>query len=160
MLDYCAAAAARGEPLFLYGSTDATLLKLRDALRARWPTLVIAGHYAPPFRPLSEAETAEVLERIHASGARTVWVGLGCPKQEVWMHAQRGRLRAVMVGVGAAFDFHAGTLPRAPDWMRHAGLEWLHRLASEPRRLWRRYLVTNSRFIAGAARQLWLRDRG
>ncbi len=160
MLAYCAAAAARGEPLFLCGSTEPTLLKLRQALQARWPALQIAGHLAPPYRPLSEAETAEVLDRIHASGARTVWVGLGCPKQEVWMHGQRGRLRAVMVGVGAAFDFHAGTVRRAPAWMRHAGLEWLHRLASEPRRLWRRYLVTNGLFVAGALRQLGSRDHG
>ena len=91
---------------------------------------------------------------INASGAGVVWVSLGCPKQELWMHAHRGRVQAVMVGVGAAFDYHAGTTPRAPRWMQQAGLEWLHRLASEPRRLWRRYLVTNTLFIAAAARQL------
>ncbi len=91
---------------------------------------------------------------INASGAGLVFVGLGCPKQERWMDDHRGRVEAVMIGVGAAFDYHAGTLPRAPAWMQRFGLEWLHRLAHEPRRLWRRYLTTNSRFVAGAARQL------
>jgi N-acetylglucosaminyldiphosphoundecaprenol N-acetyl-beta-D-mannosaminyltransferase len=83
-----------------------------------------------------------------------VWVSLGCPKQELWMAAHRGRVQAVMLGVGAAFDFHAGTVSRAPAWMRHNGLEWLHRLVSEPRRLWKRYLITNTAFMIGAARQL------
>jgi N-acetylglucosaminyldiphosphoundecaprenol N-acetyl-beta-D-mannosaminyltransferase len=92
--------------------------------------------------------------RVKASGAGTVWVSLGCPKQELWMAAHRGRINAVMIGVGAAFDYHAGTIVRAPLWMQNSGLEWLHRLVSEPKRLWRRYLVTNSLFIAGAARQL------
>ena len=93
-------------------------------------------------------------ERINASGAGLVFLGLGCPKQELWMLAHRGRINAVMLGVGAAFDLSAGTVSRAPVWMREHGLEWLHRLASEPRRLWRRYLVTNTLFVLGAARQL------
>ncbi|MFZ2858703.1 WecB/TagA/CpsF family glycosyltransferase [Acidovorax sp.] len=97
-----------------------------------------------------------VAEQINASGAGVVWVSLGCPKQESWMVAHRGRINAVMVGVGAAFDYHAGTIQRAPQWMQGRGLEWLHRLASEPRRLWRRYLVTNTLFVLGAARQLLL----
>jgi N-acetylglucosaminyldiphosphoundecaprenol N-acetyl-beta-D-mannosaminyltransferase len=154
MLDYCEAAQASGEPMFLYGSTEPTLLELRAALLERWPALRIVGHHAPPFRPLSADEEQAVRDMIHASGARTVWVGLGCPKQEAWMQQQRGHVRAVMIGVGAAFDFHAGRVRRAPRWMRDSGLEWLHRLFSEPRRLWRRYLETNVRFLLGAARQL------
>ena len=94
------------------------------------------------------------MARINASGASTVWVSLGCPKQELWMAAHRGRIHAVMIGVGAAFDFHAGTIARAPEWMRDRGFEWLHRLASEPRRLSKRYVVTNSVFMLLAACQL------
>ena len=119
-----------------------------------FPGLVIAGAVSPPFRPSTAEEEAAAVQAINASGARTVWVGLGCPKQELWMAAHRGRVQAVMVGVGAAFDYHADTVARAPTWMQRAGLEWLHRLASEPRRLWRRYLVTNTLFVLGAAAQL------
>jgi len=155
MLDYCEHAAQSGEAIYLYGGQPDTLAALQTRLLQRWPTLRIAGAHAPPFREANAEEDAADTARINASGARTVWVGLGCPKQEAWMQAHRGRVQAVMLGVGAAFDFHAGVLPRAPRWMREHGLEWLHRLASEPRRLGRRYLVTNSLFIAGALRQ-WL----
>ena len=158
MLDYCAHAAATGESIYLYGSTPGTLERVAAQLRARWPSLHVAGMFAPPFRPLTVEEDDEVVRRINDSGARTVWVSLGCPKQELWMAAHRGRVNAVMLGVGAAFDFHAGTFSRAPAWMRNHGLEWLHRLFSEPRRLSRRYLVTNSAFVLKAARQL-LRGR-
>jgi N-acetylglucosaminyldiphosphoundecaprenol N-acetyl-beta-D-mannosaminyltransferase len=154
MLDYCAHAAASGEGIYLYGSTEATLAALAQRLRQRWPALRIAGMHAPPFRPATAAEDAADVQRINDSGAGTVWVSLGCPKQELWMAAHRGRVQAVMVGVGAAFDFHAGTVVRAPRWMQEHGLEWLHRLLSEPRRLWRRYLVTNTLFVFAAARQL------
>lgn len=157
MLAYLAQAAGRGEPVYLLGSTEATLDGLVRALRARWPTLPIAGAWSPPFRALTEQEDAELVARINASGARTVWVSLGCPKQEKWMLAHRGRVRAVMFGVGAAFDFIAGTKPRAPRWMQRVGLEWLHRLASEPGRLWQRYLHTNTLFVIGATRQLLAR---
>jgi N-acetylglucosaminyldiphosphoundecaprenol N-acetyl-beta-D-mannosaminyltransferase len=158
MWRYLEQAAQRQEPIFLYGSTEATLGRLQERLQSRWPALPIAGVHSPPFRVLTEDEDAAAVARINASGARTVWVSLGCPKQELWMAAHRGRVNAVMVGVGAAFDFHAGVTARAPRWMRRAGLEWLHRLLREPRRLWRRYLVTNALFILGAARQL-LRPR-
>lgn len=159
MLAYCAGAARTGESIFLYGSTAATLDALQTQLKKRWPTLKIAGAIAPPFRPMtSEEDTADV-RQINASGAGTVWVSLGCPKQELWMAAHRGRVHAVMLGVGAAFDFHAGAVKRAPGWMRRGGLEWLHRLISEPRRLWRRYLVTNSAFVLGATRQLMQRSQ-
>ncbi len=154
MLDYCARAAAGGESIFLYGSSQETLARLQARLHAQWPTLRIAGAVSPPFRALSNDEDEAIVSQINGSGAGTVWVSLGCPKQEQWMAAHRGRVRAVMVGVGAAFDFHAGTLARAPEWMRAHGLEWLHRLASEPGRLWRRYLVTNTAFVIAAARQL------
>lgn len=154
MWRYCREASGRGESIFLYGGTSATLERLADRLLASFPGLRIAGMRSPPFRPPTAEEDAADVAAINASGAGIVWVSLGCPKQELWMAAHAGRVHAVMVGVGAAFDFHAGTVARAPEWMRRSGLEWLHRLVSEPRRLWRRYLVTNSLFIWGAARQL------
>jgi N-acetylglucosaminyldiphosphoundecaprenol N-acetyl-beta-D-mannosaminyltransferase len=159
MWDLCDEAQRRGVAVFLYGSTPATLSALIARLHEAFPALRIAGHWAPPFRPLSAAEDAADVARINASGAQLVFVGLGCPRQEVWMHDHRGRVEAVMIGVGAAFDFHGGTVRRAPRWMRASGLEWLHRLGSEPRRLWRRYLDTNSAFVVGAARQLIGRRR-
>lgn len=143
-----------GISVFFYGSTAETLGQLRANLQKAFPALVIAGMESPPFRPLSEKEDAAAVRRINGSGAGFVFVGLGCPKQERWMSEHRGRINAVMLGVGAAFDFHAGTISRAPEWMRNNGLEWLHRLASEPRRLWRRYLVTNSLFVMFAVHQL------
>jgi N-acetylglucosaminyldiphosphoundecaprenol N-acetyl-beta-D-mannosaminyltransferase len=140
--------------VYCYGSTEATLGLLQTRLRAAFPVLKIAAE-SPPFRTLTAEEDAAAVARINDSGAGIVFVGLGCPKQERWMAEHRGRVNAVMIGVGAAFDFHAGTVQRAPAWMRNNGLEWLHRLLSEPRRLWKRYLVTNTLFIVGAARQLW-----
>ena len=154
MWRYCEAVAGSGEGVFLYGATSETLVRLDLALRTAFPALHICGMISPPFRALTPAEDQQDVDAINASGAGVVWVSLGCPKQELWMAAHVGRVQAVMVGVGAAFDFHAGTVKRAPAWMRRYGLEWLHRLASEPRRLWRRYLVTNTLFIVGAARQL------
>ena len=121
-----------------------------------YPVLVVHNTYQQRGGEdaVVEAEDAQIVQAINASGAGTVWVSLGCPKQEQWMDAHRGRVQAVMIGVGAAFGFHAGTVSRAPLWMRHNGLEWLHRLATEPRRLWRRYVVTNTAFMFLAARQL------
>jgi N-acetylglucosaminyldiphosphoundecaprenol N-acetyl-beta-D-mannosaminyltransferase len=153
MWRYCARAASRGEKIFLFGSDDETIGNLEKKLLA-FPGLIVAGACAPPFRAMTDEEDRHVVERINTSGASIVWVGLGCPKQEQWMHAHRGRIHAVMIGVGAAFDYHAGTLRRAPSWMQTIGLEWLYRLACEPRRLWRRYLITNTLFILGAFRQL------
>lgn len=151
---YLSDAARRGEPVFLYGGSPQGLQALQSRLAQACPGLVIAGACSPPFRPLTPEEDDEITRCINDSGAKTVWVGLGCPKQELWMHEHRSKVRAVMLGVGAAFDFHAGTVARAPAWMHGAGLEWLHRLSREPRRLWRRYLVTNSLFIGLALRQL------
>ncbi|MCA1978453.1 MAG: WecB/TagA/CpsF family glycosyltransferase [Thiobacillus sp.] len=152
----CERCAAEGLPIYCYGSTDATLARLAQRLRAAFPALKLAVE-SPPFRALTPEEDAAAVARIHESGAGIVFVGLGCPKQERWMAEHRGRVNAVMIGVGAAFDFHAGTVKRAPEWMRNNGLEWLHRLLSEPRRLWKRYLVTNTLFVVGAARQLFLK---
>lgn len=154
MLRYCALAASRHEPVALFGSTPETLSKLQRSLVAAWPGLTIVAAISPPFRPLTVSEDEEIVDTINASGATVVFVGLGCPKQEMWMHEHKGRINAVMLGVGAAFDFHAGTIRRAPEWMRRNGLEWLHRLVSEPGRLWKRYLVTNSAFLFAGARQL------
>lgn len=154
MWRYLAEAEWYGQAVYLYGSTEATLDKLGQAVTAGFPGLRIAGMRAPPFRELDEEEDAAEVAAINASGAGVVFVGLGCPKQELWMAAHRGRVRAVMIGVGAAFDYHAGTVTRAPRWMRESGLEWLHRLASEPRRLWRRYLATNTLFVLGIAAQM------
>lgn len=160
MADTLALAAAEAVPVFLYGARPETLAQLQQQLARRWPALVLAGALSPPFRPLSAAEQQADLDTIRRSGAGIVWVGLGCPRQERWMAEHRGRVPAVMVGVGAAFDFLAGSTPRAPRWMQRLGLEWLHRLASEPRRLAGRYLVTNTRFVLGACAQLLWRRPG
>ncbi|MFA5240818.1 MAG: WecB/TagA/CpsF family glycosyltransferase [Sulfuricella sp.] len=151
----CERCAAENLAVYFYGSTEATLELLEKRLQAAFPGLRMAME-PPPFRALTAEEDAAAVERINASGAGFVFVGLGCPKQELWMSEHRGRVNAVMIGVGAAFDFHSGKVTRAPRWMRDNGLEWLHRLASEPGRLWKRYLVTNTLFILGAARQLLL----
>lgn len=156
MWSLCARCASEGMPIYCYGSTDDTLARLQARLRAAFPALKMTME-SPPFRALTAEEDAAAVARINDSGAGIVFVGLGCPKQERWMAEHRGRVNAVMIGVGAAFDFHAGTVQRAPAWMRDNGLEWLHRLLSEPRRLWKRYLVTNTLFIVGAARQLLLK---
>jgi len=149
MLAVCRDSVARGFRHFFYGgASDEVLVRLRSNLEARFPGLQVAGALAPPFRPLTEAEDAEVVERIRESGADIVWVGLGAPRQERWMAAHAGRIPAVMVGVGAAFDFHAGVKRQAPRVMQRTGLEWLFRLGAEPRRLWRRYLVDNPAFAA------------
>ena len=147
---------ADGSAIFLYGSSEETLAKLKVNLLTAFPALNIAGAISPPFRALSPDEDATIVAQINESGAGVVFVSLGCPKQELWMAAHRGRIQAVMVGVGAAFDYHAGTIRRAPQWMQNSGLEWLYRLASEPRRLWRRYLVTNTLFVMGALKQLFM----
>lgn len=151
LLEQCAIAEVA---VYFYGGTPATLRLLLARIADVFPTLDVVGAESPPFRTLTVGEDERVVRRINRSGAGVVFVGLGCPKQERWMAAHRDCIHAVMLGVGAAFDFHAGTVRRAPVWMRKHGLEWLHRLASEPRRLWKRYLLTNAAFMFGAARQL------
>ena len=155
MWAYCAHAAAHGEAIYLFGASPGTLQALQDKLRTAFPGLIIAGASSPPFRPLTAEEDAAIVAAINTSGASTLWVSLGCPKQEHWITAHRGHIQPVLLGVGGAFDFHAGTAKQAPAWMRNNGLEWLHRLWSEPRRLWKRYLVTNTLFIAYAIQTLW-----
>lgn len=140
--------------VYFYGGTASTLHKLHRTLIAAFPRLRIGGMVAPAFGPISREEDDAAVQQINASGATVVFVGLGCPKQEMWMAAHRGAIRAVTVGVGAAFDYHAGTLRRAPMWMQHRGLEWMYRLLTEPRRLWKRYLVTNLLFIVRITKQL------
>lgn len=147
MWRFLSVAQEKGISIFFYGSTPETLILLQDRLENAFPGLQIAGIYSPPFRPLSDSEQKEEVKLINSSGAQVVFVGLGCPKQEVWMHRNKGRINAVMIGVGAAFDFHAGTVKRAPHWMQNNGLEWLYRLCQEPRRLFTRYAVTNSIFL-------------
>src|SRR6266511_2733482 len=153
-----ARAEAAGVPVGFYGGSARTLARLTAWVRARHPDLEIAYAESPPFRPLSDAERAATARAIAESGAAVVFVGLGCPKQERWMGSMRGMVPAVMVGVGAAFDFLAGEKPQAPRWMMGAGLEWLFRLAAEPRRLWRRYLYHNPRFLWHFGRQV-MRER-
>ncbi len=158
----CARAASSGHRFYLYGGRNqGALVQLALNLRQRHPGVKIVGGYSPPHRPLSAEERRAVADEINHSGADVVWVGIGVPKQEKWMAEMRPDLVApVLIGVGAAFDFHAGLVPQAPNWMQDAGLEWAYRLAHEPRRLWRRYLRYNPRFLCGFARQLVDHRRG
>lgn len=132
---------------YFYGSTQQTIDALREKLQKKYPGLKIAGMESPPFRPLTKEEDEEAVRRINDSGAAIVWVGLGAPKQEQWMYEHQGRIHALMLGVGAGFDFHAGTVKRAPGWMRRHYLEWLYRLIQDPGRLWKRYVGTNGKFL-------------
>jgi N-acetylglucosaminyldiphosphoundecaprenol N-acetyl-beta-D-mannosaminyltransferase len=152
----CARAAEAGHRFYLYGGRNqGALVQLALNLRQRHPGVRIVGGYSPPHRPLTREEEDAVAAEINRSRADVVWVGIGVPKQEKWMSAMRDRLEApLLFGVGAAFDFHAGLVPQAPNWLQEAGLEWAYRLAHEPRRLWRRYLRYNPRFMAAFAHQL------
>ena len=132
---------------YFYGSTEETLTRLRENLEKKYPGINIKGMYSPPFRALTPEEDAEVVKRINDSGADIVWIGLGAPKQEKWMKEHEGMINAVMMGVGAGFDFHAGTAKRAPLWVQKIGFEWLFRLFTDPKRLFKRYFATNIKFI-------------
>jgi N-acetylglucosaminyldiphosphoundecaprenol N-acetyl-beta-D-mannosaminyltransferase len=155
MANFCARAARDGTPIYLYGGRhDAARGLLEQRLRERFRGLKIAGGSSPPFRPLTAEEDEREIEQINSSGAAVVWVGTGQPKQEQWMHQMRSRLSPpLLVGVGAAFDFHAGLVSQAPAWMQRNGLEWTYRLSREPRRLWRRYARYNPLFVVGFTRQ-------
>jgi N-acetylglucosaminyldiphosphoundecaprenol N-acetyl-beta-D-mannosaminyltransferase len=154
MLAVCERAAANGWSSYLYGATDEVLDQLRANLTERYPGLKIVGAYSPPFRPMTDEEDAAAVQAINDSGAQIVWIGLSTPKQERWMDAHLGRVHApALVGVGAAFDMHAGNLRQAPKWMQRSGLEWLFRLVSEPRRLWRRYVINIPKFLFAIARR-------
>ncbi|MDQ1708728.1 MAG: N-acetylglucosaminyldiphosphoundecaprenol N-acetyl-beta-D-mannosaminyltransferase [Frankiaceae bacterium] len=151
-LDTMRAGVARGIRHYLYGSTQEVLDKMVTRLPGLVPGVDIVGAEAPPFRELTAAERADVVGRVRAAGADLVWVGLGTPKQDEFVASMRDSLGVPLVAVGAAFDFVAETKPMAPRWMQNSGLEWAFRLASEPRRLWKRYLVGNTLFAYGVCR--------
>ena len=142
--------AAEGYRNYFYGSTDETLEKLYSVLIESYPGIQIAGMYSPPFRPMTEDEDRVIVERINETKPDFVWVGLGAPKQEKWMAAHQGRVDGLMIGVGAGFDYHAGNIERAPEWMQKSNLEWVYRLLQDPKRLFGRYWHTNTKFIWNA----------
>jgi N-acetylglucosaminyldiphosphoundecaprenol N-acetyl-beta-D-mannosaminyltransferase len=139
--------AEKGYRHYFYGSTPETLEKLQQKLKEKYPGIQICGIYSPPFRTLSEEEDRAIVQRINQAEPDFLWVGLGAPKQEMWMAEHQGKVKGLMVGVGAGFDYHAENIKRAPVWMQRWNLEWLYRLAQEPQRLFKRYLYTNTRFI-------------
>ena len=144
----CKQSVSKGYRHFLYGGGEGVPELLAQKLQAGCPGLQIVGTYSPPFRPLTEKEDARVVDMINRSKPDIVWVGLSTPKQEKWMYEHKGKVEApVMIGVGAAFDFHAGLKKQAPRWMQHSGTEWLFRVATEPKRLWKRYAKNNPRFV-------------
>lgn len=145
-LRLCERAAAEGMPVYFYGGTPETIRLFEASIAKRFPTLKVF-YESPPLLPEQTEVDRGVVDGINASGARIVFVGLGCPKQEFWMATYRPHLTAVLIGVGAAFDFIAGSVKRAPGWMQRCGLEWLHRLAVDPRKTWRRYATTNPLFV-------------
>ena len=154
MLKICEAAAKHSLPLYFFGTQRETLDKLIDNLRGKFPEIIIAGSEPSQFRKLSEDESNALVERIRSSGAKITFVGLGCPRQEIWAYELGDELSMPVFAVGAAFPFHAGTLPQAPMWMQNNGLEWLFRFASEPRRLWKRYLYLNPAYLTLVGLQL------
>lgn len=154
MLAMCDHSMAKGYRHFLYGGAEGVPELLAERLQKQFPSLQIVGTYAPPFRALTPEEDARIVDQINQAKPDVIWVGLGMPKQERWMHEHVDRLQApVLIGVGAAFDFHAGLKKQAPSWMQRMGLEWSYRLMTEPRRLWKRYLQHNPRFVALMALQ-------
>ena len=158
MLRLCAAAARENVPVYFYGGRPGVAETLARRLAERFPGLKIAGAFSPPFRDSGEAgddRLPQEIEAMNSSGARLVFIGLGAPKQELFMARHAGKINAVQIGVGAAFDFHAGRVAQAPGWLQRLGLEWLFRLLCEPRRLWRRYLFYNPYFVVRVGLQ-WL----
>ena len=147
VLDLCRLASTKGKPVGFYGSSQNTIEMLTEKVQKHYPELDIKFKYSPPFRSLTEAEDKRIVNDINSSGVKLLFVGLGCPKQERWMAEHKDKLNCVMIGVGAAFDFIAGTTKASPAWVHDYGFEWLYRLMSEPRRLWKRYLKQNPRFI-------------
>lgn len=150
----CQQAQAAGVSLFLLGATPEILSKIQQQLSCDFPDLKVAGMMSPPFRPLSDEENKAIADKINESQAGLTFVSLGCPKQELWMHANRDRICAVMVGLGGAFSVYAGVKQWAPEWIRNLGLEWLYRLMQEPGRLWKRYAVTIPPFLWLAFKQV------
>lgn len=157
-LAICRKAAEMQIPIALIGGKDDSVLaRMVSSLEQEVPGINVCHAWSPPFGPLDAASEAEMIAAIQQSGARIIFVGLGCPKQERWMARYKDRIPGMMIGVGAAFDFISGQVKTSPDWMHGAGLEWLHRLISEPRRLWKRYLGTSPRFVWLFATREWLR---
>jgi N-acetylglucosaminyldiphosphoundecaprenol N-acetyl-beta-D-mannosaminyltransferase len=155
MWTLCERSVNAGYSHFLYGGSNEVLSRLEETLVQNLSGIKIAGSYSPPYRPLSQQEDEDVIKMINGSGADILWVGLGAPKQEIWMATHLGRIKIpVMIGVGAAFDFHAGAVRQAPKFMQDKGTEWLFRLIVEPRRLWKRYLYNNPRFVYYIGRQI------
>ena len=155
LLALCELSAERGYSQYFYGGAPGVPEALARNLQDRYPDLQVAGAFSPPFRPLTDTEDAEIVDRINQAAPDIIWVGLGTPKQDLWMASHRERLFApVMIAVGAAFDFHTGRIPQAPKWMQKSGLEWFFRLTKEPKRLWRRYLIYNPLFIFSLLMQL------
>jgi N-acetylglucosaminyldiphosphoundecaprenol N-acetyl-beta-D-mannosaminyltransferase len=148
MLELCERCAKEGLPIYLYGSSADVLSNLCAGLQSKFPSLKIAGSQPSRFRRVSADEKKEIVQQIRDSGARVVFAGLGCPRQEVWAYEYREALSMPVVAVGAAFDFHAGTVPQAPDTLQRAGLEWAYRFSKEPKRLWRRYALLNPLYVA------------
>lgn len=144
------AAAQEGVPVYFYGSKQQTLNRLLENLHRKFPNLKVAGAEPSKFRRLTQPEKQEVIDRIKNSGAAITFVGLGCPRQEVWVYEYRNHLSMPLMAVGAAFDFHAGTLPQAPPWMQKRGLEWVFRFIQEPGRLWKRYVLLNPVYLTFA----------
>lgn len=164
MEEFCKLANNRGYTNYFYGGTNKTLSKLTENLTVRFPNLKISGACSPPFRDLTCEEDRQIIETINKAKPDVLWVGIGCPKQEIWMYEHKDKLNvAAIVGVGAAFDFHAGTKKQAPYWMREHGLEWFFRLITEPRRLWKRYIVGGAVFIYNIipdlARNFFLKEK-
>ena len=153
-LHVCEAAAKNNIPIGLYGGTEESLVDFERFLRESYPGIRIACKIAPPFRPLTPEEDAHYTEMINASGVKVLFVGIGCPKQEKWMAEHKSTIQAMMLGVGAAFDFHTGRVKQAPAWMQKMGMEWFFRLMMEPQRLWKRYFKHNPRFAFLLAMQL------
>lgn len=148
MLKICERCAQEGVAVYLYGSRSSVIERLSDALCAQFPDLIIAGAQPSRFSQVSADEKEAIIQEIRGSGAAITFVGLGCPRQEVWAYEYRDALSMPVVAVGAAFDFHAGNLPQAPTRLQRAGLEWLYRLVQEPTRLWKRYLLLNPLYVA------------
>ena len=154
MLKTCLEASQLNLSIFLLGGTEQVLMQLHKNLQSMFPNLNIAGTYSPPFGDFSETENRKISNLINNSSANLVWVAFGNPKQEIWMSQNSKNINSVLIGVGAAFEFHAGFIKRAPKWMQKYGFEWLHRLFQEPKRLWKRYLVGNTMFVVHSFNQM------
>lgn len=154
MIELCRFAEKNNLKVGFYGGRQEVIDAILERARKDFPALQVAYAFSPPFRPLTEEEDKKVVEEINASGTQILFMGLGCPKQENWMAAHKKKIKAVMLGVGASFDFYAGNIKESPQWMGNLGLEWLFRLIQEPKRLWRRYLILNPRFMWLASLQI------